>query len=155
MLKLSKHPTVISRFKRTLSVFFLHTATAPNSPLKLHSLIKKCSSMKQLKALQALIITGGLAGDAVTVSKLISFCALSASGDLQYAHYVFEKMPQPNRHIYNTLIRAFSCRGNSGKAMFLYQKMFRCGIWPNEFTFPFVLKVCAFQKAKMEGVCHG
>lgn len=119
---------------------------------KLHSLIGKCSSMKQLKALHGQIITGGFSGDAFLVSKLISFCALTASGDLQHAYYLFDKTPQPNRHSYNTLIRAFSGGRNSGKAIFLYLKMLRSGVWPNEFTFPSVLKACAFQKARVEGV---
>ncbi|KAH6803095.1 hypothetical protein C2S51_034541 [Perilla frutescens var. frutescens] len=107
--------------------------------------------MSQLKALHAQIILRGLAGDAVSVSKLISFCALSASGDLQYAHYLFDRILQPNRHIFNSLIRAHSNRGNSDKAIYLYLNMVRCGISPNEFTFPFVLKACAFQKAYVEG----
>ncbi|XP_057786153.1 pentatricopeptide repeat-containing protein At2g22410, mitochondrial-like [Salvia miltiorrhiza] len=108
--------------------------------------------MSHLKALQAQITIHGLAGDAVSVSKLVSFCALSASGDLHYAHYLFEKITQPNRHIYNTLIRAFSCGRSSDKAIFLYLKMVRFGISPNEFTFPSLLKACAFQKACVEGI---
>ncbi|KAI3462793.1 hypothetical protein Pfo_019456 [Paulownia fortunei] len=108
--------------------------------------------MSQLKTLHAQIILRGLTDDTISLSKLISFCALSSSGDLQHALYLFDRISQPNRHMYNTLIRASSNKTNSGKAIFLYQKMVCCGIFPNEFTFPFILKACAFQKAYLEGV---
>lgn len=54
--------------------------------------------------------------------------------------------------MYNTLIRAFADGKNSDKAISLYQKMVCGGISPNEFTFPFILKACALQKAYLEGV---
>ncbi|KAG6411286.1 hypothetical protein SASPL_129364 [Salvia splendens] len=151
MLKFSRQLTVVTHFKHTFPSS-LHTSAAPNSSLNFDCLIEKCSSMSHLKALQAQITIRGLAGDAVWVSKLISFAALSASADLQYAQYLFDRIPQPNRHIYNTLIRAFSSRINSDKAISLYLKMSRFGLTPNEFTFPFVLKACAFQKACGEGI---
>ncbi|KAK6130624.1 hypothetical protein DH2020_035599 [Rehmannia glutinosa] len=108
--------------------------------------------MSQLKTLHAQIILRGLTGDPISLSQLISFCALSSSGDFQYAHHLFDSIPHPNRHMYNTLIRASSNGKYSSKAIFLYHKMVRCGIWPNEFTFPFILKACAIRKAYLEGV---
>lgn len=54
--------------------------------------------------------------------------------------------------MYNTLIRAFSSAKHSDKAISLYKKMLCSGISPNEFTFPFALKACAFRKAYLEGI---
>ncbi|KAG8367029.1 hypothetical protein BUALT_Bualt16G0029900 [Buddleja alternifolia] len=108
--------------------------------------------MDQIKSLHAQIILRGLSDDAMSLSKLISFCALSSSGDLQYAYHMFDKIPQRNRHMYNTLIRACSNSKQAEKAIFLYKRMVCSGIIPNEFTFPFILKACAFRKAYIEGV---
>ncbi|KAL0430342.1 UNVERIFIED_CONTAM: Pentatricopeptide repeat-containing protein, mitochondrial [Sesamum radiatum] len=108
--------------------------------------------MKCMRGLHAQIILRGLTHDTISLSKLISFCALSSSGNLDYAYYLFEKIPHPNRHMYNTLIRASSSIENSDKAIFLYKNMVSSGIFANEFTFPFILKACALQKAYLEGV---
>ncbi|PIN19613.1 hypothetical protein CDL12_07715 [Handroanthus impetiginosus] len=156
MLKFLKPLKNISPCELSLPLF-IHASGTPNSTSSsvhqiFHSFIEKCSSMSQLKTLHAQIILRGLTDDAISLSKLISFCALSPFGDLQYAHNLLDKIPQPNRHMYNTLIRASSGRQNSDKAIFLYQKMVCSGIFPNEFTFPFILKACAFQKAYLEGV---
>ncbi|GER49907.1 pentatricopeptide repeat-containing protein [Striga asiatica] len=108
--------------------------------------------MSHLKALHAQFILRGLAHDPTSLSRLISFCGLSPSGDLQYAHNLFDKFPHPNRHMYNTLIRACSNGRYSDKAIFIYRKMVCSGIHPNEFTFPFVLKACAALKAYADGI---
>ncbi|EPS70229.1 hypothetical protein M569_04530, partial [Genlisea aurea] len=105
-----------------------------------------------LKTLHAQIILRGFSGDSISVSKLISLCALSPFGEIEYADYVFDRIPHRNRHMYNTLIRASVNRETPSKALLLYRKMFFSGIFPNEFTFPFVLKACAFLKDYRLGV---
>ncbi|KAL3813558.1 hypothetical protein ACJIZ3_014826 [Penstemon smallii] len=157
MLKFPKHFTIISRHKLILPPLFLHTTTTTtttnfSSDQTINSFVEKCHSMRQLKTLHAQIILCGLTHDTISLSKLISFCALSTSGDLPYAYNLFDKIPQPNRHMYNTLIRASSNNKSSNKAIFLYKEMVCSGIYPNEFTFPFILKACAFRKAYLEGV---
>ncbi|KAL8038448.1 hypothetical protein ABFX02_11G107600 [Erythranthe guttata] len=156
MLKFHKHPLIILYYKFTPPLF-LHNSAAPIAASSLQnqtllSLIEKCSSMSQLKTIHAQIILRGQTDDTIALSKLVSFSALSSSGNLQYAHHLFDEIPLPNRHMYNTLIRASADRKNSNKAICLYQKMVSCGISPNEFTFPFITKACAFRKAYVEGV---
>ncbi|KAL8528613.1 hypothetical protein ACS0TY_006162 [Phlomoides rotata] len=150
MITLFKH--VLCKLSFSLLLHNSATRNSSSCSQRLDSYIGKCSSTKQLKALHAQIILRGLNDDAISLSKLISFLALSFSGDLQYAHHLFDTIPQPNRHMYNTLIRAFSTGRNSDKAISLYKKMVCSGISPNEFTFPFALKACAFQKAYLEGI---
>lgn len=58
--------------------------------------------------------------------------------------------------MYNSLIRGYSNSDDPFKAFSLYSQMVRSGLSPNEFTFPFVLKVCAGKLAFWEGVVvHG
>ncbi|KVI09041.1 pentatricopeptide repeat-containing protein At2g22410, mitochondrial-like [Cynara cardunculus var. scolymus] len=150
--------TVVSRHTKPLSLFysFLPITTRNNftSPAHqtLHHLLEKCQSMKKLKLIHAQIILHGLQQQTLTISKLISFCAVSETGDLQYAHLMFDHLPQPNRHTYNSLIRGYVNSETPTKALHLYHQMTCVGISPNEFTYPFVLKVCAVLSRLLDGV---
>ncbi|XP_030529466.1 pentatricopeptide repeat-containing protein At2g22410, mitochondrial-like [Rhodamnia argentea] len=109
----------------------------------LHNLLERCSSMRELKAIHAQIIFRGLADEILLHGKLISFCAVDDAGDLAYARYLFDKMREPNRFMYNSLIRGYSNSDDPLEAVLLYRQMTGSGISPNEFTLPFVLKACA------------
>lgn len=156
-----KYLTVVSRNKVVVfPLHFSYSATAtpitdfPSnllSPL-LQSLEEKCFSMKELKRLHAQIILNGLSQQTVPQSKLISFYAVAKCGDIQYARLLFDKIPQPNCHMYNSLIRGYSNCEDTSEAILLYKKMILSGILPNEFTFPFVLKACALKAAYRDGI---
>ncbi|KAI3412331.1 uncharacterized protein J3R85_017453, partial [Psidium guajava] len=96
-----------------------------------------------LKAIHAQIIFRGLADEILLLGKLISFSAVDNAGDLAYARYLFDKMREPNRFMYNSLIRGYSNGEDPLEAVLLYRQMTGSGISPNEFTLPFVLKACA------------
>ncbi|XP_062010882.1 pentatricopeptide repeat-containing protein At2g22410, mitochondrial-like [Rosa rugosa] len=152
-----KHPTVISRL---FSSHSLQTNVTHNFKTQihqtLHRLVEQCSSMSHLKQLHAQIILHRLTNQNLTLGKLISFCSVSDAGDLRYAHLVFDQVHQPNKFMYNSLIRGYSNSNDSFKAMSLYYQMINSGLAPNEFTLPFVLKVCAGKTAYWEGVVvHG
>lgn len=80
--------------------------------------------------------------DHFAASRLLSFCALSDSGDINYAIKLFEITQDPNIFMWNTLIRALASSPNPNRAVFLYTKMRRQGVCPNNHTFPFLLKGC-------------
>ncbi|XP_004301874.1 PREDICTED: pentatricopeptide repeat-containing protein At2g22410, mitochondrial-like [Fragaria vesca subsp. vesca] len=145
-----KHPTVISRLFPSHS-FHTHNFKTPIHQT-LHHLLEQCSSMTHLKQLHAQIILHRLTSENLTVGKLISFCSVSAAGDLRYAQLVFDQVHEPNKYMYNSLIRGYSNSNDTFKAMSLYYHMINSGLSPNEFTLPFVLKVCAAKTAYWEGV---
>ncbi|XXG81279.1 hypothetical protein AAC387_Pa09g1953 [Persea americana] len=118
----------------------------------LHSLLDKCSNMKELKQVHAQIILNGLVQEIQTVGKLIAFCATSIAGDLHYGRFVFDRIAEPNKFMYNSLIRGYSNSNNPIEALFLYQQMMSGGLSPNQFTFPFVLKACAFELAFVDAL---
>ncbi|XP_020272281.1 pentatricopeptide repeat-containing protein At2g22410, mitochondrial-like, partial [Asparagus officinalis] len=120
----------------------------------LHFLLQKCSSSENLKQLHAQLITHGLTQETLTIATLIAFTSLS---DLSYARRAFNRVEKPNRFMYNTLIRAYSyTNNNSTEALVLHHRMMGNGILPNNFTFPFVLKVCANVAALKETrLIHG
>ncbi|EEF40072.1 pentatricopeptide repeat-containing protein, putative [Ricinus communis] len=112
--------------------------------------------MKQSKQIHAQIILNNLTDQTLTLGKLVSFCAVSDAGNLDYAHLVFNQISIPNKFMYNSLIRGY-CNSNSPiKSMFLYRQLIDSGLSPNEFTFPFVLKACASKSAHwMSMIVHG
>ncbi|KAL6993659.1 hypothetical protein U1Q18_011771 [Sarracenia purpurea var. burkii] len=162
--------TVTSRLKNTLCLFHsLCTADAATSSSSswgakfkspshqtIHLFLEKCSTMVEIKQLHAQIVLQGLTKETLTLGKLVSFCAVAEAGDIRYAHLVFDQLTEPNRFMYNSLIRGYSNSDDPSKAIFLYRRLIGSCISPNEFTLPFVLKACARKLDYLNGVfVHG
>ncbi|KAH7852963.1 hypothetical protein Vadar_031520 [Vaccinium darrowii] len=81
--------------------------------------------------------------DNYAASRLLSFSALSESGNLNYALKIFDYTPEPNSFMWNTMIRAHASSPNPSEAVSLYVKMRRLCIVPGKHTFPFLLKACS------------
>ncbi|XP_041005826.1 pentatricopeptide repeat-containing protein At5g56310-like [Juglans microcarpa x Juglans regia] len=106
-------------------------------------LADNCNSMRQLKQVHAQMIVSARIHDTFAASRLLSFCALSESGDFGYAIRIFENTQAPNGFMWNTLIRGHASGSNPCEAVFLYVKMRRLGVVPGKHTFPFLLKACS------------
>ncbi|KAK3183802.1 hypothetical protein Dsin_031088 [Dipteronia sinensis] len=119
----------------------------PPPPPPLSLLADKCRSMHQLKQIHAQMIISSRIQDHFAASRLLSFLALSSSGDLSYATKLFNSIQNPNHFMWNTFIRAQASSRNPEKAIFLYIQMRDIGFAPNEHTFPFVLKACSSFRA--------
>ncbi|XP_077245964.1 pentatricopeptide repeat-containing protein At2g36730-like [Tasmannia lanceolata] len=107
------------------------------------SLLKLCSSMKQLHQIHAHIQTLGIHQDRFLMSEILRFCALSPSGSLDYAHFLLNRDPNPSTFSWNMLIRGFACKDCPTKAVAIFMEMRNWGTKPNKLTFPFLLKACA------------
>ncbi|GLT55016.1 hypothetical protein SLA2020_281700 [Shorea laevis] len=114
-------------------------------------LLSKCKSIQDLKQVHSQIIKTGLHNTHFALSKLIECCAISPFGDLSYALSVFESIQEPNRFIWNTIIRGHALSSDPILAVEFYARMIQCGTEPNSYTFPFVLKSCAKVGATREG----
>ncbi|GLT75235.1 hypothetical protein SLA2020_469740 [Shorea laevis] len=113
----------------------------------LHHLLEICPSMNQLKQIHAQIIVHNLTNENLTLGKLVSFCAVADTGNLGYAQLVFDRICEPNKYMYNSLIRGYVTSDNPAKAISFYHQMVGSGLSPNEFTLPFVLKACSSKSA--------
>ncbi|XP_050204969.1 pentatricopeptide repeat-containing protein At2g22410, mitochondrial-like [Mercurialis annua] len=148
-----KYLTVASRLNQTLISNHLFKSQTHQI---LHNLLEKCTCMKQLKQIHAQIILNSLTDQTLTLGKLVSFCAVSDKGNLDYAQLVFDQIPIPNKFMYNSLIRGYCNSNNSMKSILLYREMIEFGHSPNEFTVPFVLKACGNELAYwMCMIIHG
>ncbi|KAK4754095.1 hypothetical protein SAY87_002199 [Trapa incisa] len=140
-----------------LTFFFTRQLQSFSSQEILHYRLQRCSSMAHLKLLHAHIVVLGLSQENFTLGKLISFAAVDERGDIDYAALVFNRIPQPNRFMFNSLIRGYSngSRGPS-EAIAMYREMLSSGVSPNEFTLPFVLKACAVESSHwLSTLLHG
>ena len=69
---------------------------------------------------------------------------------------MFDQITEPNRFMYNSLIRGYSNSDDPSMAIAFYRIMIGSCISPNEFTLPFVLKACACESSYFDGVVvHG
>ncbi|GAB4849141.1 hypothetical protein Ancab_003949 [Ancistrocladus abbreviatus] len=104
------------------------------------ALLERCSSMEELKQIHAQMVKTGLALDVVPVSRLLTFCTLPDSGSLAYAKKVFERFPEPNIVMWNSIIRAYSNSEHPEQSLHLYCEMLHRSVHHNAYTFPFLLK---------------
>ncbi|OMO87750.1 hypothetical protein CCACVL1_08787, partial [Corchorus capsularis] len=92
--------------------------------------------------LHARLIKSGLQSDPVSLRPLLLSCVSSAPESLSYACSLFARIPSPDRFAYNTLIRAHA-HSSPFHAVSFFSTMRRRGLYPDHFTFPFVLKAFA------------
>ncbi|BAT98846.1 hypothetical protein VIGAN_10019700 [Vigna angularis var. angularis] len=104
------------------------------------SLLKSCKSMSQLKQIQAHIFSVGLQQDRDILNKLMAFSMDSSLGDFNYANRIFKYIHTPSLFIYNLMIKAFVKRGSFRSALSLFQQLREHGVWPDNYTYPYVLK---------------
>uniref|UniRef100_A0A803LTS2 Uncharacterized protein n=1 Tax=Chenopodium quinoa TaxID=63459 RepID=A0A803LTS2_CHEQI len=102
--------------------------------------MENCSSMAELKQIQAQMMRKGLIFHVFPVSRIIAFCALSNYGDMNYARLIFDHISNPNVYIWNTMIRGYSRAKNPLMGLSIFRKMVRDGVEMDGRSFVFALK---------------
>nr|KYP74004.1 Pentatricopeptide repeat-containing protein At1g31430 family [Cajanus cajan] len=110
--------------------------------------------MSQLKQIQAHVFCIGLQQDRDTLNKLMAFSMDSSLGDFNYANRIFNHIHDPSLFIYNLMIKAFVKRGSFCSAISLFHQLREHGVWPDNYTYPYVLKgiVCTREVRKGENI---
>ncbi|KAK9067856.1 hypothetical protein SSX86_011967 [Deinandra increscens subsp. villosa] len=120
------------------------------------SLLKKCKNIQQLKQSHCLILKLGLDYSPFCTGNLLSTCALSDWGSMDYAGLIFQQIDGPDSFEFNTMIRGHIKDMNLDEAIMVYNRMLELGIRPNKFTYPSILKGCAYLNRLKEGMqFHG
>ncbi|KAB5514232.1 hypothetical protein DKX38_028138 [Salix brachista] len=128
----------------TASPFAMITSSIndPNQPHLCIVSIEKCSSMSQLKQIHAQMLRTGLFFDPFTASKIVAFCSLQDSGNLQYARLVFSQISNPTSYTCNSIIRGCADKKLHQESLLFYQEMMVQGLIPDRYTFPSLFKSC-------------
>ncbi|PRQ55579.1 putative tetratricopeptide-like helical domain, DYW domain-containing protein [Rosa chinensis] len=126
---------------------------SPSHHSRLLHLLNQCTSMSQLKQIHAHTLRTTSTTNPHTLflhSRILHFSSLT---DIRYAFRVFNQIESPNSFTWNTLIRGCArISGLENQAILLYCKMLSQGVaLPDEYTFPFVLRACAYLFALPEG----
>ncbi|XP_043702638.1 pentatricopeptide repeat-containing protein At2g42920, chloroplastic [Telopea speciosissima] len=123
----------------------------------LSMLEKRCTTMSHLHMLHAHLIKTGLAKHTIAASRVLSFCASSPAGDIDYAHLVFSQIQHPNLFAWNTIIRGFSQSSTPQFAISLFIEMLEFSpIEPHRLTYPSLFKAYAQMGLAHDGAqLHG
>ncbi|KAJ0045967.1 hypothetical protein Pint_05649 [Pistacia integerrima] len=110
--------------------------------------IKKCllqgvNSLKQLKQAHALLLHFNLNENNYLLNMILR--SSFHFGDIDYSSLIFKQTKEPNIFLWNTMIRGFVSNECFQQAIEFYNYMRMDRFFPNNFTFPFVLKACARQ----------
>eukprot|EP01018_Ginkgo_biloba_P030284 Gb_21439 [translate_table: standard] len=133
----------------------LHAITQQGIPVDSStyaSLLQACTKVKSLplgNQVHAQMLMAGYDQDAFLGTKLVNMYAMC--GNRENARLVFNKIRTRNVFLWNAMIRAYATSGPCEEALALYYQMRRSGMYPDNFTFPFVLKACASLSALQEG----
>lgn len=119
-------------------------------------LLEKCRHMKQLKEAHAQVLTCGLGTDSFALSRLLAFCSHPLHGSLPHAWKLFQQIQHPTICICNTMIKAFVLKGKLINTIQIYSQMLENGLYPDNYTLPYVLKACAgLQSCHLGESAHG
>ncbi|KAI3934208.1 hypothetical protein MKW92_006535 [Papaver armeniacum] len=103
----------------------------------------QCTSIMKTKQAHAYLLRNQLFQENFASSKLISFLALSQSGNLSYAQKIFHQIENPDMFIWNTMIRGYSRSPYPFESISLYSLMIQSCVAPDNFTYTFTLTACA------------
>lgn len=118
------------------------------------SLLSISTSNRQLNQIHAQLFLSGLQANGFIITKFINVCG--DLGEIRYARQVFDDFPDLYVHLWNAIIRVYSRHNLFSEAIEMYWRMQVCGVRPDCFTLPPVLKACSgFVAIEAGRVVHG
>ncbi|XP_010038149.2 pentatricopeptide repeat-containing protein At2g22410, mitochondrial [Eucalyptus grandis] len=119
-------------------------------------LLESCTSMRQLKQLQAHMTRTGLMAHTFPASRVLAFCALADAGDVNYARSLFAHIENPNTYMWNTMIRGYSKARMPSSGLTLFGRMISGRVEVDGRSFVFALKACEkFEEVFVGEFVHG
>jgi pentatricopeptide repeat protein len=116
------------------------------------SLIPKCTTLTELKQIQAYAIKTHLQNNTNVITKFINFCTSNPTkASMDHAHNLFDQITQPNIVLFNTMARGYARSNDPLRAMLLFFRVLWSGLVPDDYTFSSLLKACSKVKALEEG----
>ncbi|KAJ9152340.1 hypothetical protein P3X46_025914 [Hevea brasiliensis] len=140
---------------------FLLPQESPDVNLRLKeqeclTLLRRCMHMEEFRQAHAQILKWGFFSNSFCASNLLATCALPDWGSMDYASSIFQQIEEPGTFEFNTMIKGYAKDFNMEKSLFVYCEMLEKGVHSDNFTFPSLLKACAWLKAIKEGMqIHG
>ncbi|CAJ2647970.1 pentatricopeptide repeat-containing protein At2g02980, chloroplastic [Trifolium pratense] len=116
------------------------------------SLIPKCTTLTDLKQIQAYAIKTNLQYNTNVNTKFINFCTSNPTkASMDHAHNLFDQITQPNIVLFNTMARGYARSNDPLRAIILFCRVLWSDLVPDDYTFSSLLKACSKVKALEEG----
>jgi len=106
--------------------------------------LKNCFKITQLKKIHAHVVKLSLSQSNFLVTKMLDSC--DNMGHVSYATLLFKQLLHPNIFTYNAIIRTYAHNRHHFSAITVFIQMLTHStnsVFPDKFTFPFVIKSCA------------
>ncbi|KAL5561590.1 hypothetical protein UlMin_031337 [Ulmus minor] len=113
--------------------------------------MESCTTMIELKQIQAHVTRTGLIMNTFPASRVLAFCALAGSGDIHYARLLFSQIENPNTYMWNTMIRGYSKAQIPSTGFSFFSQMVREQVELDSRSFVFALKACEQIPRILEG----
>ncbi|KAL8141744.1 hypothetical protein V2J09_014776 [Rumex salicifolius] len=99
--------------------------------------------MDEFKQIHGRFIKSGIFNNSFCSSSLITTCAVSNWGSMDYASSIFRQIRDPDSFQYNTMIRGYVKDLKFQLGLLFLVEMLEKGLIPDNFTYPPTLKACA------------
>ncbi|VVB12540.1 unnamed protein product [Arabis nemorensis] len=113
--------------------------------LPILSFTEKAKSFSEIQQAHAFMLKTGLFRDTFSASKLLAFAVENAEPKtVSYAHSILNRIENPNAFTHNSVIRAYANSSVPEIALMAFREMLLLGsVFPDKYSFTFVLKACA------------
>ncbi|MCL7039114.1 hypothetical protein MKW94_014703 [Papaver nudicaule] len=105
------------------------------------SMLQSCSSLRQGYQVHSQIIVHGMSDNGDMGSRILGMYVLCKSYT-DAKNVFFGGIDLRYASPWNWMIRGFTMMGSYNNALLFYFKMLGCGISPDKYTFPYVIKAC-------------
>lgn len=107
-------------------------------------ILHSCNKLPFLSQIHSILITTGIINQSVHLGARL-IIKYSYFSHLEYARFVFNATDhESSSFLYNTMLRAYANTGFCSNALEFYSLMRKDGVAPNNYTYPFALKSCAY-----------
>ncbi|KAG8375540.1 hypothetical protein BUALT_Bualt10G0110400 [Buddleja alternifolia] len=109
-------------------------------------ILRKCNNIIYMKRIHVQMVKFSLLQSNFLVTRMLDIC--DQNGEIEYASLLFNKVLEPNIFLYNAMIRAYTHNYmylftiNVYKQMLRHSLQFEEQIFPDRFTYPFLIRSC-------------
>ncbi|KAK4777631.1 hypothetical protein SAY87_017818 [Trapa incisa] len=147
-------PLSLQKLRALLNPLLFHCPSHPSSYAPVFEILTGSNVLKLGRQVHAFITLRGIEPNAFLGAKMVAMYA--SSDDLDSAVFIYRQIKNPNRLLYNAIVRGYAKYGCSQECVEVYRFMHTGGLSGDNFTVPFVLKSCADIGSLWMGMCvHG
>ena len=118
------------------------------------SLLLRCKNVFHIRQVHAHVVVNGTLHELLVANKLLyAYVQHKAMDD---AYYLFDGMKMRDPTTWSVMVGGFAKVGDHASCYATFREVLRCGVTPDNYTLPFVIRTCRDKKdLQMGRVIHG